>query len=1596
MKTKITLLLFYLVLISHGVNAQITINTNGFNWSKIEDATPIALDYTDADNGDGLNDGAMLLKSAANTPALQGIQYQLAGSPTNGELINLESKYYQIGSSYLAFKIQVYNVTDNVILAQSTQAITSTGVVGTATLSYTFTDSSVGDQIIVRFVRTDDLNPVRQAGIDYLKMNGQFISMQAPPVSFDVSDFAWSKIEDATPVSTVKTDADNGDGLNDGAVLIKGTANTPAIQGTQYLLTGSPFANGQINLETKYWQTAASFCKFKMQVFNVTDNVVLAESAVATTGAGVVGTLTLSYVFTASSTGDQIAVRFVRADDLNPVRQAGLDYVKVNGQFINMLPVCKPTFNFDLPLTTATTSEINDLAAIRTSLSDQLIGTSAPTTTQLNTAINDYNALNITVTGNTITGNPVTSTAQIGFLRTFTRYLKFNPNDTDISDKAVKAVWYLSSLFCNASPSAYSAMDFYNYPTFARAAVFLNGYLPDNVKNLFGNSLSIETGNFRYFFDSNYDFNSTQTNGAIATDDIYLYSDVYLAYSDWFKTNDEKIRFLKTAKRFLDRFMIYTYGTKDGLKKDGLSNHHNNSYDGYMYAFGTAATDLKALEGTGFQIDQPSYLRFRDAVYAQTMYSNDAGTKPFAMAGRNPQTKTTSLSSGTLANVAITGGKILGLAGADPVLAGVYNRRYGVNSAFNNSTVTPFEEGYVQFNYANLGIYRKNNWIASMKGQSDVLWGSEIYATQNRYGRYQGYGALDIIYPGNVATGNGYSDIGWDWNYNPGATTIVLPWNKLQAEKERIDEKNTYGFAGSLALGQQNKGVLSKTIGQSGLFSMKFKEINNPGFGTVYGPNTHNATFEFTKTYFTIDDMIICLASGIKNDDATNPTVTTLFQRLNNNSNDVLVNGEAKTNDSTGSFDGTSSNWIIDNYSTGFYISPNSGTLKIRNSNQITPYQSQVNPSDATIASNNGNNYHLAYLDHGTAPTNSSYEFVCIPSADAGRMATFAQQMQSDKPYTVYQNNVNQQIIEHKASKTWAYALPAANAAIADGLLKANDTPCLVMYKSANGTSYSEIVLSVSNPDMGAAPSTPKMVTLTLNSEWTISGANTNATLGSASAAGTTITFTVVDGFPVEIKLTAVNPCALPNATPGAPALELTQPNCTKATGSIKVIGSVENLSFGLDGTTFENTTGLFENVASGTYNVYAKNANGCISTASNAVINVQPATPDAPIVEVTQPTLTVATGSIVVTSATSNLSFGLDGVAFDNTSGVFENLASGDYTVYAKNAEGCVSAGTNATVNPQPVAPTVAITSPKNNASYNSLANITINANASDADGTVAKVEFFEGANKLGEATTAPYSFNWNNVASGSYGITAKATDNSGASTTSTVVYANVVCPTVQLSIPDVYAMNPSIDDKNTIYLGYGPTSLTLNALEQSGQNCNYTWSTGATGSSISVSQAGTYTVTATYAGGCQSTASITISVLDVRCGNDNTKVQICHNNNVICVAQSAVQNHLNHGDKLGSCSGTSKTAAKEEVADSSNFTVYPNPVQDTFNVSISSKLDPNAIIGIYNILGNKIRSVRFTAVPQNVFVGDLPTGNYIIVVQNGVETFRSTIVKQ
>jgi chitinase len=88
---------------------------------------------------------------------------------------------------------------------------------------------------------------------------------------------------------------------------------------------------------------------------------------------------------------------------------------------------------------------------------------------------------------------------------------------------------------------------------------------------------------------------------------------------------------------------------------------------------------------------------------------------------------------------------------------------------------------------------------------------------------------------------------------------------------------------------------------------------------------------------------------------------------------------------------------------------------------------------------------------------------------------------------------------------------------------------------------------------------------------------------------------------------------------------------------------------------------------------------------------------------------------------------------------------------------------------------PSVAVTYPANGAVFAWKPTFTVTASASDPDGTVTRVDFRDGTTLLGSDTSAPYSFLWRNVAAGTHTLTARATDNRGAVTTSAVVSITV-----------------------------------------------------------------------------------------------------------------------------------------------------------------------------------------------------------------------------
>lgn len=170
------------------------------------------------------------------------------------------------------------------------------------------------------------------------------------------------------------------------------------------------------------------------------------------------------------------------------------------------------------------------------------------------------------------------------------------------------------------------------------------------------------------------------------------------------------------------------------------------------------------------------------------------------------------------------------------------------------------------------------------------------------------------------------------------------------------------------------------------------------------------------------------------------------------------------------------------------------------------------------------------------------------------------------------------------------------------------------------------------------------------------------------------------------------------------------------------------------------------------------------------------------------------------------------------------------------------------------------------------------------------------------------------------------------------------------------------------TVYYGYGSNCVQLKA-EVSGGVAPYTftWLPGGSKpnnvSTIVCPTATTvYKVVVKDAVGTTDTAQVTVKVIDVRCGD---KVIVCHNGKELCIASQAVDSHLKHGDKLGSCSLNANDCDKLKDITSWKgelpliFKAYPNPFSHVSTIVYQLPIDAQVSITIVDVYGREIKTL-------------------------------------
>jgi hypothetical protein len=299
---------------------------------------------------------------------------------------------------------------------------------------------------------------------------------------------------------------------------------------------------------------------------------------------------------------------------------------------------------------------------------------------------------------------------------------------------------------------------------------------------------------------------------------------------------------------------------------------------------------------------------------------------------------------------------------------------------------------------------------------------------------------------------------------------------------------------------------------------------------------------------------------------------------------------------------------------------------------------------------------------------------------------------------------------------------------------------------------------------------------------------------------------------------------------------------------------------------------------------------------------------------------------------------------------------------------------------------------------SSSATATVTVNAAASASITASGPTTFCDG-NSVTLTANSGSVYSWTNdvgpllggqgqsttiITSGTYYVT--VTNSYGCFATSAGV-------TVTVNPIPVAVANTS---PSTVFYGYTTAfnTATLSATSDI-SGSSYSWTSAPSGftsssqsATVTPSAGTTYSVTATSPAGCVSPkSSVTVKVIDVRCGNNNNKVTLCHNCNTICIDASAVPAHLaNHPkDHLGSC-GPCQAMEERELED--QFNVFPNPFSSTTNIALVFAKDQQVSVEVWSIDGKLIKTIftgNVSAASQYNYVLDgsmLMPGMYFVKV--------------
>lgn len=512
---------------------------------------------------------------------------------------------------------------------------------------------------------------------------------------------------------------------------------------------------------------------------------------------------------------------------------------------------------------------------------------------------------------------------------------------------------------------------------------------------------------------------------------------------------EDAARHLKLLSQWTSR----TYAdntTNGGFKHDGTAWHHWGHYPAYTNtAIDNAVAISNKLTLAGFPLNKDGHAALQNATKTVMLYSQ-GNCIPSSLSGRHP------LSLRGSHKDFINSDELNTFVNIEPIDEELQELHKYHNS---DSEIS----GHWTLPYSAMNLHRRGDYLVGVRGFGIYAWGSEIY-NFNRFGRYQSYGTIDILYKDQ----NEKAYEGFDWNLHPGTTITYLPLEELESPLPVFMVKSLSRFA---------NGVHDKE-GLNGAHGFILDESILVNIDPAYEEIPTEEKVKARKSTFFMEDIVLNIGTNITGQNKAHSVYTVIAQEgLKGAERDASIGGvkiarfpfEEKL---------TGKQLLHDGKRNGYLALDDNSQLNVSMKQQVSrgdestfnelrkpPRENKSGIVNMRREPETKGDFFTVTLDHGIQPADAGYMYAILPGVNKTEFLPKATQIMENPElyFHVISRKSDLHAVRDIRNNSETFICYEAQSMIPHFNLNEVSEPCLIMFKYDDTDNQA---VSVALPDL--------------------------------------------------------------------------------------------------------------------------------------------------------------------------------------------------------------------------------------------------------------------------------------------------------------------------------------------------------------------------------------------------------------------------------------------------------------------------------------------------------------------------------------------------